>query len=400
MLSINPEQPAPGKLSMADLAPMQTVRTIVGIESDGKEVTLQWDDGCRSHFHALWLRDNCACPECRHPQALERTFMFVDHAAPSITTAGLGPDEALEVRFRTDEGSHVSRYTKGWLRAYDCSESESRAWHIPRQLWGAEIARRLPSVDYEDYMQTNAGLRLWLEALRAHGIVILRGVPQQPGKLLEIAHRIGPVRTSNFGAYYDVVSMPNPNASAYTPMGLELHTDLANWPSPPDVQLLFCLKNSVSGGESVFADGFSVAENLRVRDPKAFQRLSTQPLDFRFHDESCDIRARAPAIEVDREGRLVRIRFNNWLRAPLIAAKDEVLPVYEALGTLWRMLRDPRYRLNLRLAAGDLIAYDNSRVLHGRAPFDARSGERHLQGCYLNQADIESRLRLLDRLQV
>lgn len=60
-------------------------------------------------------------------------------------------------------------------------------------------------------------------------------------------------------------------------------------------------------------------------------------------------------------------------------------------------LRDPRCHSDLRLEAGDLIAYDNNRALHGRAAFDARTGERHLQGCYLNAEDLASRLRLLDR---
>jgi gamma-butyrobetaine dioxygenase len=234
--------------------------------------------------------------------------------------------------------------------------------------------------------------------MKTHGIALLRGVPPDPGKLLEVAGRIGPVRASNFGDYYDVVSMPNPNASAYTQMGLELHTDLGNWRVPPDVQLLFCLKSSVIGGESVFVDGFRVAEDLRIAHPEAFNLLSTHAIEYRFHDDNCDIRTTAPIIEVDREGRLTRIRFNNWLRSAMIVPDPLVEPMYEALETFWRKLRNPTYRLNLRLEPGHLIAYNNNRVLHGRAPFDATSGERHLQGCYLNQEDVDSTLRLLDRL--
>ena len=63
------------------------------------------------------------------------------------------------------------------------------------------------------------------------------------------------------------------------------------------------------------------------------------------------------------------------------------------------MLRDPGYHLNLRLDPGCLIAYNNNRVLHGRASFDPTTGERHLQGCYLNLEDLQSKLRLLDRAQ-
>src|SRR2546430_17514344 len=88
-------------------------------------------------------------------------------------------------------------------------------------------------------------------------------------------------------------------------MGLELHTDLANWHAPPDVQLLFCLKSSVLGGESVFADGFRVAEDLRAADQEAFNLLSTHDIEYRFHDHTCDIRTNAPVIEVRSEERRV-----------------------------------------------------------------------------------------------
>jgi gamma-butyrobetaine dioxygenase len=386
-----------GEPGMSDLAPLHTDRCIARLDYDAWGVTATWDDGRRSHFHALLLRDNCACPQCRHPQALERTYMFIDHAAPVISSATLGSGDVVEVRFAEGEGCHVSRYSKGWLRKHACSPDALLERQPALQLWGTDVAARLPTVEYDDYMHTDAGLRAWIEAWQTHGIVLLRGVPEQSGKLLDVARRIGPVRASNFGEYYDVVSMPNPNASAYTAMGLELHTDLANWRSPPDAQLLFCLKNTATGGESVFADGFKVAQDLRVADPAAFALLSSNPVEFRFHDASCDIRASAPTIALDHEGRVTRVRFNNWLRSTMIVPEPLVGPLYSALEKFWRMLRDPRNNLNLRLEPGNLIAYNNNRVLHGRRAFDARSGERHLQGCYLNQEDLESILRLLDR---
>jgi gamma-butyrobetaine dioxygenase len=386
-------------LSMADLAPMRTPHAIVSVEHDDRRVTLVWSDGLRSRFHAFWLRDNCACPACRHPQALERTHMFVDHAAPAITSARVDDDQVLEMHFQAGEESHVSRYTRGWLRNHDHAEATTRARRFAPRLWDASVASSLPTVQYADYTHTNDGLRQWIEAIKTYGIVLLRGVPQEPGRLLEVARRIGPVRASNFGEYYDVVSMPNPNASAYTAMGLELHTDLANWRTPPDVQLLSCVKSSVKGGESVFADGFRVAETLRAEDPAAFELLSRHPIEFRFHDDACDIRSSSLAIELDHDGSFKRVRFNNWLRAALPVPEELVEPMYAALGKMWRMLRDPKHRLNLRLEPGDLIAYNNNRVMHGRAPFDPNSGERHLQGCYLNQEDVDSTLRLLDRLQ-
>ena len=101
---------------MADLAPMRTAHVIVGVEHDGLGVTLDWSDGRQSRFPALWLRDNCACPECRHPQALERTFMFIDHGGPRITAASMAGTLVLEVEFGPVTPFTSRATLKGWLR--------------------------------------------------------------------------------------------------------------------------------------------------------------------------------------------------------------------------------------------------------------------------------------------
>lgn len=383
---------------MSDLQPLRTDKRVERIEHDASGVTLFWDDGRRSRHPALWLRDNCACAKCRHPEALERTFMFVDHDRPIVSSASVLPDEeSIAVDFTTGTESHRAIYTFGWLRAHDRQESTAHARATTLQLWDTRFASALPRFQYADYVRSPATLRAWIESLQRYGIVMLVDVPQLPGTLLEVAHRIGPIRSSNFGEHYDVISLPNPNASAYTDMGLELHTDLANWRLPPDIQMLHCLKNGVTGGESVFVDGFRIAEDLRAKDAAAFDLLSSQPIEFRFHDETCDIRTSAPIIELDRDGHVMRVRFNNWLRSARTTSGQEIEPLYTALETFWRMLREARYRLNLRLEPGQLITYFNNRALHGRAAFDGKSGERHLQGCYLNLEDLESTLRVLDR---
>lgn len=381
----------------ADFAPYATAHRIATARHDSDRLTLEWSDGQRSRFDALWLRENCACPQCRHPQALERTYAFVDHPSPALESCRVDDRGDLEICFRQDADRHQAHFTRGWLRYHDPSESSRRIGELRARPWGTDIAARLTRVSYTDYMAGRDGLRTWIRGIKIDGIALLHDVPRVSGQLLEVARRIGPVRGSNFGEYYDVVSQPNPNASAYTAMGLELHTDLANWRSPPDIQLLCCLASSVAGGESVFADGFQVAEGLRQTDPAAFDLLASQPIEFRFHDEHCDIRTSAPVIEVARDGALQRIRFNNWLRGAMIVPESLVGSIYRALGQFWRMLRDPRHQLHRRLAPGDLIAYDNKRVLHGRAPFDPSSGKRHLQGCYLNEEDLDSTLRLIER---
>jgi len=384
-------------VSMLDLAPNKTEHAIAKLDQSADDIGLVWDDGRVSRFHAMWLRVNCACPQCRHPQALERTYKFIDHPAPTIQSARVTPEGYLEVNFRQGDASHKAHFTPGWLRHHCYSDAARKERKAPLRLWDAQLIRDLPVVSFSDYMATDAGLRAWLEALRSWGIVLLRGVPPEPGKLLDVARHIGPIRSSNFGEYYDVVSMPNPNAVAYTAMALELHTDLANWRFPPDHQLLFCVRNDVEGGGSILADGFRVAEDVRREDPEVFRVLASHPVDFRFHDESCDISAAAPTISLDTDGNIRRVRFNNWLRSTLSVPEKSVGILYEALGHFWRRLRDPRYHLTIRLQPGDLLTYDNNRVLHGRESFNPNTGHRHLQGCYITHEDVVSKLRLLDR---
>jgi gamma-butyrobetaine dioxygenase len=386
-----------GTIDMLDLAADRTERRINQISHSPDEVLLTWDDGRFSRFHVLWLRDNCPCPSCRHPQALERTYKFIDHPAPKIATARLGASGELLVEFTSAEGRHASFFSAGWLRRR-CYSDAARDEHAPApRLWDANAIRDLPVIDFADYMTKDEGLRAWLDALCSWGIVLMRNAPAEPGKLLEIGRRVGPIRATNFGEYYDVISMPNPNASAYTAMALELHTDLANWRWPPDYQLLFCVRNDAIGGGSILADGFRVAEDLRREDPASFDLLSRYPIEFRFHDETCDISASAPTIGVDGDGRLHSVRFNNWLRSTLDVPAEMVAPLYGALGKFWERLRNPSYHLTIRLKAGEMLAYSNHRVLHGRESFDPSTGGRHLQGCYITHDDVLSRLRLLDR---
>jgi gamma-butyrobetaine dioxygenase len=61
------------------------------------------------------------------------------------------------------------------------------------------------------------------------------------------------------------------------------------------------------------------------------------------------------------------------------------------------LLGDARFELRFPLAAGELLMFDNSRIVHGRTAFDAARGRRHLQGCYIDIDEPRSRYRTLSR---
>lgn len=60
-------------------------------------------------------------------------------------------------------------------------------------------------------------------------------------------------------------------------------------------------------------------------------------------------------------------------------------------------LQDPRFLITLKLEAGEMLVFDNRRMLHGRKAFDPTTGGRHLQGCYLDTSEVLSRMRMLER---
>ena len=59
------------------------------------------------------------------------------------------------------------------------------------------------------------------------------------------------------------------------------------------------------------------------------------------------------------------------------------------------LLRERRFMLRLMMRAGDLVVFDNQRILHGRTGFASARYPRHLQGCYLTRDSVFSRAALL-----
>ena len=81
----------------------------------------------------------------------------------------------------------------------------------------------------------------------------------------------------------------------------------------------------------------------------------------------------------------------------LSAPAERVGPICRALRAFAAVVRDPALECHYRLNPGELLIFDNRRVLHGRAAFDPSTGRRHLQGCYVDRDQLLSRIRVLER---
>ena len=100
---------------------------------------------------------------------------------------------------------------------------------------------------------------------------------------------------------------------------------------------------------------------------------------------------------LDENEHIVRFTFNNPVRDSVWPVTPEkAIQLYEAWLVIGRMMRDPANQIEHKMVPGDMITFNNGRVLHGRSAFTI-TGEsnRYLQGIYLDWDAIYSRMRVL-----
>ena len=175
------------------------------------------------------------------------------------------------------------------------------------------------------------------------------------------------------------------------------HTDNPYRDPVPGIQLLHCLVNETTGGLSTLVDGHAVVEHLREVDPEALQLLTTTHVRFLYRDAGTELVHRAPLIELDGQGELVTIRFSPRLDFVPLLPPQTLAAFYAARRKLDHLLRSAHFEIRFLLQDGDLVMFDNRRLLHGRTAFDPQQGIRHLQGCYIDMDGVHSMHRVLNR---
>jgi gamma-butyrobetaine dioxygenase len=160
---------------------------------------------------------------------------------------------------------------------------------------------------------------------------------------------------------------------------------------------LHVLLASDAGGESLFADGFALAEHLRVSAPEAFAQLTTTAVPFHYRSCEAELRAERPLIQLSVRGEVTAVHYNSRSIAPLSLPARDAPGFYSAYRRLAMLLREPRFQLRMHLAAGTLAVFDNQRTLHGRTAFSSTAYPRHLRGCYLTRDSVYSETALLRR---
>jgi len=383
------------RLSINTLNQMGFPMTIKDLTVRADTLVVSWADDTTTAFPTIWLRDNC--PSGLHPQTHERLLDLLElDDAPVLTEARLAAGHAV----LTYADGHISHMPTSLLDAHRPGQRATDPAAIAPRLWRDDLTETtLPRHRGGLIMADDRALGAWMQETSAYGLSIVDNLEDRTSAGVDVAERIGFLRKTNFGTTFEVINKPDPNNLAYTSVALPLHTDLPNQEVPPGYQFLHCLANEATGGGSVFADGFAMAEDLRADNPEAFRLLCEVPIPFRFHDGEADIRVHEPVITLDRSGAVIEIRYNAHLAGIFDMPADIMADYYRAYRAYMARTRDPRYHLTLKLKAGEMVVFDNRRILHGREAFDPTTGFRHLHGCYVDRGEFASRLRLLARAE-
>jgi gamma-butyrobetaine dioxygenase len=354
-------------------------------------VTLSLENAV-SPFPALWLRDNCPCEECRDPRSHQKLFQPVDLPSEIAITEIHEARDTITVTFSPD--GHRSVFPREWLVAQRAAPSSR-----PRELWrGVDLDDTVGRAEWSTYLSDDLERLRVLRGVERMGFAILRGTPTTERTVLEVARTFGFVRETNYGELFDVRVEAEPTNLAFSALAISPHTDNPYRDPVPTMQLLHCLENSVSGGESGLVDGILAANILRDEHPEFFRVLSRTPVTFAWSDDNNVLSATRPIIELDERGRLRSVRLNSRSMQALRLDFDDVVSYYDAYRAFFDIVTDPDLMYAFRLDAGDCLLFDNTRLLHSRTAFDASpSGHRHLQGCYADLDGLASTVAVLER---
>ena len=362
-------------------------------------VSIIWEDNKKSLFHFLWLRDNC--PTSFHPDTRMRIFNILSVSKDVYPMKIKKGNNNLIIHW--SENNHISKYNLKWLRNHCYTNNDQRT--IAKNIfWKNNLKSKLSliSLNYKKIIKYEKNFIQWLEILTSYGVTIIKQSPTNTNSAFKILKKIGPYRETFFGTPFEVVNIPKPNNQAYTSDGLPNHTDLPYYEYVPGYQLLHCLKNTAKGGNTTIVDGFSVARYLQKNEKEIFDILTNTKVKFKDNDytqKSLRI-FYSPIIKLNSEKNFDEIRINLGAMATLDIKSNKMKRFYEAYRFFYSLLHNKKYLVEFKLSKGDLLCFDNRRVLHGRTSFDTHSGNRHLQGYYIEREEIISKLNYFHKTMI
>lgn len=134
---------------------------IVSLDHKARVLSFNRTEGnLQSKYPYVWLRDNCPCAICYHPNSNARKIDCETFDTDTEPLEGSFIEEGLKLVW-TD--GHESVYTLDWLKARDFSEDVRQKYLVEsyrpeRTIWGKEQFKDIcRSFDYNKIMEEDEG---------------------------------------------------------------------------------------------------------------------------------------------------------------------------------------------------------------------------------------------------
>ncbi|XP_029463062.1 trimethyllysine dioxygenase, mitochondrial [Rhinatrema bivittatum] len=363
------------------------------LQEDHLEV--HYADTCM-RFDYVWLRDHCRSASCYNSRTNQRSL---DTASVDLHIRPKQVRHDETTLYITWPDGHMTRYGFEWLLK-NSYEGKTHQIVQPRNLWNAEIYQQaqIPSVTLKSFLETDDGLRDFLQTFLLYGIAFVEDVPATREDTEIVAQRVSLIRETIYGRMWDFTSDFSRGDTAYTKLALDRHTDTTYFQEPCGMQLFHCLRHEGTGGRTLLVDGFYAAQQVLQKHPEDFELLCKVPLRHEYIEHVRDCHNHmvgvGPILNVyPWNNELYLIRYNNYDRAVINTVPYNIVRHwYAAHRALTTELRRPENELWVKLKPGKVLFVDNWRILHGREAF---TGYRQLCGCYLNRDDVLNAARLM-----
>ncbi|ACM37444.1 MULTISPECIES: TauD/TfdA family dioxygenase [Rhizobium/Agrobacterium group] len=375
------------------------------IEKHDDYLSVDAGNGITRRYHWIWLRDKCPCSQCFNKNSRQKYF---DSSTIPIDIRPVEIGEAGSTLRIIWMGGHKSEYDLSWLARQDYSHQvppRPEGAKPAYELWGGmelPAEARFSSLQAQHEDET---LRAALDALLRFGVVTFKGDPIRKVSFETFTDRVaGFLDRTYFGEFFDLNVKPEATTDsvAFSTRELPLHTDIPYYSPPPDFQFLYgldvspeCARRGI--GSTRFVDGLAAAIGLRSEEPEAFAALTRIAVINRaeYPQASKIYENIAPIIKLAKDGSIERLLNNPSKMFFDNVEFDDMLPLYRAYKIFKERLvsASPAYSHNW--SDGDLVIWDNRRILHGRGEFGSQGVKRILRGGYISETELLARRRFL-----
>tara|TARA_Y100000590_G_scaffold449167_1_gene586863 strand:- start:2545 stop:3627 length:1083 start_codon:yes stop_codon:yes gene_type:complete len=350
---------------------------------------IQLKEGSLKEFflHAIWLRERVTGEKNLDKNNFQRLY------EPSLLDSNI-----FITDYKVDHQSLYVKFSDNIESHYKIEDLKKEIFErdiIPKKILWSDIDLEVLTFDQNILNNNEKILVEMLKSFYAYGFIIVKNVKGKKDEIIKFAEKLGPIRETNYGKIFDVISKKNPNNLAYTSLGLSVHADNPYRKPVPGIQILHCLVNDAKGGDSTLVDGYSVSEHLKENYKDSFDVLTSTEIKFKFIDNHVILENIGKLIELDIKGDFKQIRLNG--RCDYVPLKDKktLNNYYSSRKIFFDLCNSENFKIKFKLQKGMLIMFDNHRLLHGRSKFYPNTGHRHLQGCYIEHDVTEGKLRRL-----